>query len=39
MKNQRATATFLSLARSTDDKAEYTVNVKNGELSVKNSDN
>lgn len=30
---------LLSLARSTDDKAEYTVNVKNGELSVKNSDN
>ena len=30
---------LLSLARSTDGKAEYTVNVKNGELSVKNSDN
>lgn len=29
---------LLSLARSTDGKAEYTVNVKNGELSVKNSD-
>ena len=30
---------LLSLARSTDGKAEYSVNVKNGELSVKNSDN
>ncbi len=29
---------LLSLARSTDGKAEYNVNVKNGELSVKNSD-
>lgn len=29
---------LLSLARSTDGKAEYSVNVKNGELSVKNSD-
>lgn len=26
---------LLSLARSTDGKAEYSVNVKNGELSVK----
>lgn len=30
---------LLSLAKSTDGKAEYSVNVKNGELSVKNSDN
>ena len=29
---------LLALARSTDGKAEYSVNVKNGELSVKNSD-
>lgn len=29
---------LLSLAKSTDGKAEYSVNVKNGELSVKNSD-
>ena len=29
---------LMSLARSTGGKAEYTVNVKNGELSVKNSD-
>ena len=29
---------LFSLARSTDGKAEYAVNVKNGELSVKNSD-
>lgn len=29
---------LLSLAKSTDGKAEYSVNVKNGEVSVKNSD-
>ena len=29
---------LMSLARSTGGKAEYTLNVKNGELSVKNSD-